>query len=392
MVCYPQTELGVDEFYVKWQGRSHLHNTWETTQSLREYRGFKKLQNYIKKVVEPDRAMREDPTVTKEEIEQQDIRIQMDRDMLEDYSTVERIIGQRRVERTEDYPSGVEFYCKWKRLDYNECTWEAQEDLDAREQIDAFFERENCRTLPYNSAPLGPEQRGRMHFFNGKQPAYMKGGELRDYQMTGIQWAASLWHRNENGILADEMGLGKTVQTICTLNYLFSEAKLYGPFLVVVPLSTIGAWQREFAKWAPQMNLIVYQGNKLARDIIRDHEFYLTSAGHAGRKRLKFNVLLTTYEIVLRDKADLGQIKWAYLAVDEAHRLKNQESQLHEALVGDFHTTNRLLITGTPLQVRRSHGVRPFKAFATNGAPFSEQRPRALVANQILDAWKVCGP
>jgi chromodomain-helicase-DNA-binding protein 1 len=145
-------------------------------------------------------------------------------------------------------------------------------------------------------------------------------------------------------LLISEMGLGKTIQTIGFLSYLFNSQKVYGPFLVVVPLSTIGAWQKELKQWSPEMNVICYQGDGPAREIIRLHEFYLPDT-----KKVKFNVLLTTYELVLKDKDVLGEIKWAFLAVDEAHRLKNTDSQLHEALV-DFTTTNRLLITGTPLQ------------------------------------------
>jgi chromodomain-helicase-DNA-binding protein 1 len=85
----------------------------------------------------------------------------------------------------------------------------------------------------------------------------------------------------------------------------------YGPFLVIVPLSTITAWQTQFAAWAPDINVITYIGNAPAREIIRTYEF------GASNKKLKMNVLLTTYELTLRDAKELGEIKWQSLAVDE---------------------------------------------------------------------------
>lgn len=64
------------------------------------------------------------------------------------------------------------------------------------------------------------------------------------------------------------MGLGKTIQTICFLNYLFHEHQLYGPFLLVVPLSTVTSWQREIQLWAPQMNVVVYLGDINSRNMV----------------------------------------------------------------------------------------------------------------------------
>lgn len=154
---------------------------------------------------------------------------------------------------------------------------------------------------------------------------------MKPFQLTGLNWLAYLWTKGENGILADEvsllypfvccagvaqradpvqMGLGKTVQSVAFLSYLFHTQQQYGPFLVVVPLSTIGAWQMQFANWAPDMNVICYMGSAKSREVIRDTEF-------GPLKNLRFNVLLTTYEFILKDRQDLGQIKWQNLAVDE---------------------------------------------------------------------------
>jgi chromodomain-helicase-DNA-binding protein 1 len=107
------------------------------------------------------------------------------------------------------------------------------------------------------------------------------------------------------------MNFPQTVQTVSFLSYLFHKMHQYGPFLVIVPLSTIAAWQWQFQTWAPDLNVITYIGTASAREVIRKYEF------GASNKKLKLNVLLTTYELTLRDAKELGDVKWQVLAVDE---------------------------------------------------------------------------
>ncbi|KAF9616729.1 hypothetical protein IFM89_032248 [Coptis chinensis] len=75
------------------------------------------------------------------------------------------------------------------------------------------------------------------------------------------------WRNDTNVILANEMGLGKTVHYVSILGFLQNAQQIHGPFLVVVPLSTLSNWAKEFKKWLPNLNVIVYIGNRASQEV-----------------------------------------------------------------------------------------------------------------------------
>ncbi|CCH44088.1 chromatin-remodeling complex ATPase [Wickerhamomyces ciferrii] len=171
-----------------------------------------------------------------------------------------------------------------------------------------------------------------------ESPKYVHG-KLREYQIQGLNWLIQLYENSLSGILADEMGLGKTLQTISFLGYLRYNKNIDGPFLIIVPKSTLDNWRREFERWTPDVNVCVLQGNKEERNDLIKNTILET----------KFDVLVTSFEMVIREKSALKKLAWQYIVVDEAHRIKNEESALSQ-IIRLFYSKNRLLITGTPLQ------------------------------------------
>lgn len=171
-------------------------------------------------------------------------------------------------------------------------------------------------------------------------PWYIKNGEMRDYQIRGLNWMVSLYKSGLNGILADEMGLGKTLQTISLIGYMKHFQNKPRPHLVITPKSTLQNWVNEFNKWCPSLTVACLKGSADERN-----EFINGTLNHSD----KWEVLITSYEIFIIEKAALKKISWKYVIIDEAHRIKNDESKL-SVTVRMLKSENRLLITGTPLQ------------------------------------------
>jgi chromodomain-helicase-DNA-binding protein 1 len=146
---------------------------------------------------------------TREDLEAFEIEIERRKDELENWKTVERVISERPADANEDidHPH-TEYLCKWTGLPYSECTWESDVLIKekASQQIEDYHVREQSETVPWRSTYYAP----------GKRPPYLKinedpkwltvnGGALKEFQLTGLNWLAYLWSKEENGILADEV-------------------------------------------------------------------------------------------------------------------------------------------------------------------------------------------
>ena len=288
------------------------------------------MDNYFRKIVKPDQTFATDPDIAMEDRE----KWQLDRvafvDSLNEHNKIERVISSLDGEETTQY------LVKWKGLPYKSCTWEDASLVSelAQIEIDRYLDRSvKVRTSNKKESRLETRSEYKPFF---AQPSYIKGGELRDFQITGLNFLGYNWCLGHNVILADEMGLGKTVQTCAFLDWLRHDRGQQGPFIVIVPLSTVPAWADTLNNWTPDLNYVVYTGDIESRKMILEYE-------------TNFNVLLTTYEMASADAHILAPMKWQFLAVDEAHRLKDRQSQLYGKLL-EFGAPSRLLITGTPMQ------------------------------------------
>lgn len=328
------------EFYIKWQEKSHYHATWEPNETLVNYRSTRRVDNYVRKVLNEELRLQHDPDVPPEDREKWNLDRERDVEAIEDYKNVERVIGVR------DGPDGTtEYFVKWKRLFYDSCTWEPEVLVSeiAQREIDRFLDR-SARVPVSDRNESNPATRKPFELIHSS-PSFLENGELKDFQIKGLNFLAFNWVKDRNVVLADEMGLGKTVQTVSFINWMRHVRRQQGPFIVIVPLSTMPAWAETFDNWTPDLNYVVYNGSEKARAVLRDYELMVDG----NPKRPKFHVLLTTYEYAMNDSPFLGQFKWQFMAVDEAHRLKNRDSQLYTKLI-DWKCQARLLITGTPIQ------------------------------------------
>lgn len=139
------------------------------------------------------------------------------------------------------------------------------------------------------------------------------------------------------------MGLGKTIQSIAILAQVESEKtenaiKARTQYhIVIVPKVTLGKWRQEIAQWFPKARCLTYYGSK-------EEKPALTEKLRQGQ----FDIVLTTFEMAMKEKSELAKLSFEFLILDEAQRIKNDQSVLSQVL-RRFKAEHRILLTGTPL-------------------------------------------
>lgn len=301
-----------NKFLVKFRNMSYLHCDWVDEEEITKTRaGTIKVKKFKPSEINPD------------------------------YLKVEKVLAEGRDDENKET-----YMVKWKNMAYELSTVELFEDVKKAEGFeDALNDLKERKRMRHSKYPLDwrPPKGAQMTL--DESPEYKNRNKLRTYQLEGVNWLLNRWHWNSSCIMADEMGLGKTVQSVCFVQALSAFYDYNHPIIVVAPLSTVVHWEREFAAWT-DLRVLTYHGTIEGRDVIAEYEFTHKSGNIDVRL---FDVIITTYEMVMSGMDHLNQFDYSVAVIDEAHRLKNSRSKASKAL-RNLKINHKVLLTGTPIQ------------------------------------------
>ena len=164
-------------------------------------------------------------------------------------------------------------------------------------------------------------------------------GTLRPYQNYGVEWLTFLRKLGLGGCLADDMGLGKTIEILAMLQHHKNNKEIWGPSLLICPMSIVGNWERELKNFTPELKYMVHHGGERL-------------SGNKFMKAIKnVDLVITTYSIAYRDEKHLSGPEWNYIILDEAQNIKNVHTKQRIA-IKKFKGLHKITLTGTPVENR----------------------------------------
>ncbi|MCW2949858.1 MAG: helicase [Thermoleophilia bacterium] len=160
--------------------------------------------------------------------------------------------------------------------------------------------------------------------------------DLRPYQLRGYRWLDAMARLGLGACLADDMGLGKTVQVLAVVQGAREHGGT-GPTLVVCPTSVLTNWLRECQRFVPDLSVVVHHGPQRA------------SAPQLSAQAQAADIVITSYAVLARDQADLAEVAWQRVVLDEAQNIKNPTTG-HARAARALRSTTRIALTGTPVE------------------------------------------
>ncbi|KAI9316427.1 P-loop containing nucleoside triphosphate hydrolase protein, partial [Dichotomocladium elegans] len=235
-----------------------------------------------------------------------------------------------RVESSDRFLHKV--FAKFQELDNDQACWDSP---PSPEDVELYADYQNalnrytqaCKVIPPENMKelvMDVRKASRAEDYSKremkKQPSFITGGTLMPHQMDGLNWLTYQWERKTSCVLADDMGLGGMKHTASN-------------------------WLREFEKWAPEMTVVPFYGSNRSRLYTRDKELF-----RDGQHKLRCHAVILTYQSALAETTLFNKVDfWPVLVIDEAQRMKNNDTLLFKKLM-TLNTDHRILMTGTPLQ------------------------------------------
>ena len=189
---------------------------------------------------------------------------------------------------------------------------------------------------------------------------------LRPYQQQGLNWLQFLRTHGLAGVLADDMGLGKTLQTLAHIQVEKDAGRLSDPALIIAPVSLMGNWQREAARFCPGLRCLVLHGagRHAVADAVAEHD-----------------IVIAPYSLLQRDRERWLAQPWHLVVLDEAQNIKNASTHAAQ-VVGELQARHRLCLSGTPMENHLGEIWSLFH-FLMPGFLGSQQRFKELFRNPI---------
>ncbi|GAB5030226.1 chd3-type chromatin-remodeling factor pickle-like [Nannochloropsis oceanica] len=286
------------EYFVRWVGKAFWHCSW-VPESFLAATNKAKLRNF---------KLRQSTSTHAVHVPQEAAETEEEEVVESAWRQVDRILDERMSKSLDGRVKVKECLVKWQGLEYDQCTWEVESDL-VREGFESalrhFAERDtdwvrpllsmddpaSFRSTSTSSASTSARISGYKPI--SVQPGCFKGGTWHDYQVEGINFLRNSWYARNNVILADEMGLGKTIQTLGFLRAIATEKVMGGgfflPFLVVCPLAVVDNWERECKTWCPELDVVVYKGSQVSREMIQRYEVRPASSSSSSARNSNGN-------------------------------------------------------------------------------------------------------